>query len=191
MDIFNYKISEESTSDPIALRQSIVSAIAGKQTAQRQLYDQWAPVLYGLFRRYIKEEANAQDILSETFVTIFRKLHKYSFEGSFEGWLRTIAVRAVTDYFRKNQKHIDAARTDPEAENPAIENHIISKISYKELLQCIHELPEPQRIVFNLFVFEEYAHKEIASLLNITETTSRWYVTSARRRLREKINSMF
>lgn len=64
----------------------------------------------------------------------------------------------------------------------------VENISYKELLVLIQTLPDPQRAVFNLFVFEDYSHKEIAVMLNIKENNSRWHLNDARRRLKEKID---
>jgi len=145
-------------------------------------------MIYGVIRRYVRDEHLAQDMLSEAFIRIFSRLQQYAFEGAFEGWMRRIAVHTITDHFRKHQKHIDAGRNDPEDVHTAVDSSAISQLAYKQLLQFVQELPDTQRAVFNLFVFEDYAHKDIASLIGITENNSRWHLNDARRRLKEKIS---
>ena len=120
-------------------------------------------------------------------VKILTKLDQYSFQGVFEGWIRRIVVNTVTDYLRKNIK--DAKSNKEVQEDDAfINSESVEKISHKELLNVIQTIPDAQRVVFNLYVFENYSHKEIATLLNLTESNSRWYLNDARRRLKEKLN---
>ena len=164
------------------------AAAKGERTAQKALYEQYAPLLFGIIRRYVSDQHHAEDILSEAFYRIITKLHQYSFEGSFEGWMRRIAVHTVTDYFRKHQKHLEAQRAEPEDYDTTVEMDAAAGLSYKELLAYVHALPDTQRTVFNLFVFEQYAHKEIGTLLGITEANSRWHLNDARRRLKETIS---
>ena len=164
------------------------AAAKGDRTAQRRLYEQYSPVIFGVIKRYVSDAHHAQDIMSEAFYRIFTKLQQYNFEGAFEGWMRRIAVHAITDYFRKHAKHLDAQRQEPgEDISGSYDASATSQLSYKELLGYVQSLPDTQRTVFNLFVFEEYPHKEIANLLGITENNSRWHLNDARRRLKEKI----
>jgi RNA polymerase sigma-70 factor (ECF subfamily) len=167
----------------------IAACLRNDRSAQRRLYETYAATIYGMIRRYTEDDALAQDIQSEAFCRIFSRLSQYRFEGAFEGWMRRITVHAVADYFRRNRP------TDMPL-NEALEDHVqtcgangLSGLSYKELLAMIHDLPATQRTVFNLFVFEQYAHKEIAALLGIAENNSRWHLNDARRRLKEKIAS--
>lgn len=164
------------------------AAAKGERAAQQKIYEQYSATLFGIIRRYVSDTHHAEDILSEACYRIFSKLHQYNFEGSFEGWMRRIAVHAITDYFRKHTKHIEAQRQEPDEEiSGSYDADAASALSYKELLGYVQELPDTQRAVFNLAVFEEYPHKEIATLLGITENNSRWHLNDARRRLKEKI----
>jgi RNA polymerase sigma-70 factor (ECF subfamily) len=165
----------------------VAACLRDERSAQRRLYDTYAPVIYGMIRRYTEDDNIAQDIQSEAFCRIFSRLGQYRFEGAIEGWMRRITVHAVADYFRRN-------RPADMPLNETIEDHVqyhsasgLSGLSYKELLAMIQELPATQRTVFNLFVFEQYPHKEIAALLGIAENNSRWHLNDARRRLKEKI----
>lgn len=162
---------------------------ANDRSAQRKLYEAYASFIFGIIRRFTEDDAVAQDIQSEAFYRIFKRLEQYRFEGAFEGWMRRIAVHAVADYFRKNRP--DNLQLNEAAEDIAVyhDTNGPAQLAYKELLSIIHSLPAMHRAVFNLFVFEQYPHKDIAALMGISEANSRWHLNDARRRLKEKINA--
>lgn len=164
----------------------IRDCIAGSRLAQKKLYDLYAPKAYGIIRRYVYDnELAAEEILNDSFYKVLTRIDQYSFQGSFDGWVRRIVVNTVTDYLRKaigKETHKEIQPEDAQAYGEPI-----GHLAHKELMQLIQTLPQGQRTVFNLFVIENYAHKEIASLLDMTENNSRWYLNDARRRLKEKI----
>jgi RNA polymerase sigma-70 factor (ECF subfamily) len=94
------------------------------------------------------------------------------------------------DFLRKKQRHDQYIKSNTEELEVPIPDTTIGKLSYKELLALVHTLPEAQRSVFNLFVFDDCSHKEIAALLDITENNSRWHLNDARRRLKIKIDAL-
>lgn len=161
--------------------------------AQKQLYDCFAAYLYAVVRRYVVEQADADHILNETFFKIFTHLDDYNASGSFEAWIRRIAVNTALDFIRSRKVYfqIDNGQDD---ETPKFEVIVqetsVSGLAYKELLAVVHTLPDAQRSVFNLFVFENCSHKEIARLLDISENNSRWYLNDARRRLKQKLDTL-
>lgn len=165
----------------------IRDCIAQDRRAQKKIYDTYAPFVYGVIRRYVSVSEHAQEILNDSFYRIFTRLDQYSFEGAFEGWLRRIAINQISDHFRKKTNKTEHA-VAVEDYHVSVDNDVIGKIGQRELIALIHELPEMQRAVFNLYVFDDYAHKEIASLLGITDNNSRWHLNDARRRLKEKIS---
>lgn len=193
-DIINIS-SQFITSEPSYTVQNELSilirdCIAESHSAQKKLYELYAPAAYGVIRRYLyNNEQLAQEILNDCFYKIFTKLDQYSFQGSFEGWIRRLVVNTVTDHLRKNIKD-DQAHKEVQPEDAYIDSDAVGKLSHKELLQIVDSIPETQRMVFNLFVFEDYSHKEIAALLKINESNSRWHLNDARKRLKEKINSV-
>lgn len=149
----------------------------------------YAPAAYGIIRRYMyNNDVAAGELLNDSFYKIFTKLEQYSFQGAFEGWMRRIIVNTVTDYLRKNIKNEQTFK-EVQPEDGYVDGGSLENLSYKELLQVVQTLPEAQLTVFNLFVFENYSHKEIGSLLNINENNSRWYLNDARKRLKEKIQN--
>lgn len=181
------KTAGKLSSPPNGLDALLAACINNDRIAQRKLYDTYASMVYGIIRRYTSDEATAQDIQSEAFYRIFKRLEQYRFEGAFEGWMRRIAVHAVADHFRKHKPE-NIPLTEATGDIPAYnDSGGISGLAYKELLALIHELPTTQRTVFNLFVFEQLSHKEIANLLGISENNSRWHLNDARRRLKERI----
>lgn len=167
----------------------IRECIANNRKAQKQFFDQYAPLLYGIIKRYTYNRVEADEILNDSFYKIFTSLHSYSFKGSFEGWMRRITVNCITDNFRKYVKKEPAYKVEIENTDMHVDSDAVQKLGYKELLQKVHELPDTQRAVFNLFVFEQFSHKEIAEHLGITEINSRWHLNDARKRLKEKITS--
>ncbi len=168
----------------------IKECIAQNRTAQKRLYDQYVPLIYGIIKRYVYNHGQADEILNDSFYKILTSLNSYSFKGSFEGWMRRIVINTITDNFRKYIKKEPAYKVDIDTTDIHVEGDITGRLGYKELLQLIHQLPDTQRAVFNLFVFEQLSHKEIAEQLGINENNSRWHLNDARKRLKEKITSM-
>ena len=185
-----FAASERNLSGHNELSLLIKDCIAESRGAQKRLYDLYAPAAYGVIKRYLySNEPLAQEILNDCFLKIFTKLDQYSFQGAFEGWIRRIVVNTVTDHLRKNIKD-DQTHKEVQPEDAFVSSESVEKISHKELLKVIDTLPEVHKLVFNLFIFENYSHKEISRLLNINETNSRWHLNDARKRLRDKINSI-
>ena len=169
------------------LAQLIAACVRKERPAQRQLYDAYAAFIFGIIRRYTNDNLAAQEIQSDAFYRILSRLDQYRFEGAFEGWMRRITVHAIAEYFRRQKPagiSLSEDMTDIAVHHDA---GGIGKMALQELLKMIHELPVMQRAVFNLFVFEQYPHKEIATLLGINENNSRWHLNDARRRLKDQI----
>ncbi|OSZ79187.1 hypothetical protein CAP35_13305 [Chitinophagaceae bacterium IBVUCB1] len=174
---------------PDELTQLVRDCIANNRAAQKKLYDHYAPFVYGVIRRYLFNTEGAEEVLNDTFYKVFTKMDQYGFKGSIEGWMRRIAINQVTDHLRRNGKFENEVHPDPDTHpiDARTDDNQIGKLSYKELLAVVHQLPDTHRMVFNLYVFEDMPHKEIATLLQLTEGNCRWYLNDARRRLKEKL----
>jgi RNA polymerase sigma factor (sigma-70 family) len=185
-----FATTERNVSGQSELSVLIKDCIAQSLSAQKKLYDLYAPAAYGVIKRYMyNNEPAAQELLNDCFYKIFMKLGQYSFQGAFEGWIRRIVVNTVTDHLRKNIKD-DQQHKEIKPEDVYVGSDSVEKLSHKELLKLIETLPDTQRLVFNLYVFENYSHKEIGTVLDINENNSRWHLNDARRRLKEKINNL-
>lgn len=171
------------------LQALVRDCIAGNRLAQKKMYDTYAPVVYGVIRRYLNNQSAAEEVLNDTFYRVFTKLSQYTFTGAIEGWMRRIAINLITDHLRKHTKFEQEVHPEQMVETGVDADAQIGKLAYKELLALIHQLPATQRMIFNLYVFEDLPHKDIAQLMQITENNCRWHLNDARRRLKEKINN--
>ncbi|WP_282777951.1 RNA polymerase sigma factor [Phaeodactylibacter xiamenensis] len=162
----------------------IQACVRRERWAQKVLYEEYYSRMMGVCLRYATDEEEALDILHEGFIKVFRHVSKYKPGTSLSAWIRRIMVNTAIDYFRKNSRRrtedmdeaYDISTNDPDA---------ISRCSEQEILEAIQELTPSYRAVFNLYVIEGYAHKEIAELLDITESTSRSNLVKARSKLKE------
>jgi len=171
----------------------IVNCLKGNRNAQHKLFKQFYGMLFKLCMRYAHSYEEAQDMLNEGFIKIFANLDKYENSGSFEGWLSKVMVNAAIDYQRKYMVKQEMVALNYDEEmigEQSVENEALSRISSKELISLIQQLPDQSRTVFNLYVFEEYSHADIANLLHIKEGTSHWHLNFARNKLKEAILKM-
>lgn len=157
----------------------------GDLKAQEELYRLFAPKLFGLSLKYSRNKQEAEDNLQEAFITIFKKIDQYKNKGSFEGWLKRITINTALQRYRKQSvfQIIDEEAIEQPEEVELREDGV----SLDYLLKIIQELPDQYRMVFNLYVLDDYSHKEIAELLNISVGTSKSNLSRARQQLKEKL----
>lgn len=160
---------------------------------QREFYYFYFPVLMRIAIRYAANKEDAELWVHDAFLKIFNSLEKYSNLGSFEGWVKKVTVRVCIDNLRKdhaqkNEVVMNTIYNEDLADSAGyIHNDMFEKIDAEGVLALLNTLPERQKTVFNLNVFEGYNHKEIATLLNITENNSYWLLHQARKNLKENI----
>ena len=152
--------------------------------AQEEVYKALSPKIFAVCLKYSRNYAEAQDNLQEGFILIFEKIEKYNFQGSFEGWCKRVVINYVLQQYR-NQNVFEIV-----SENIADETSLEveeENISLDFLTRIIQELPDRYRLVFNLYVMDGYAHKEIATMLDINIGTSKSNLARAKAILKEKI----
>ena len=154
--------------------------------AQGELYHRYSSILFSICLRYSPNYAEAEDSLQDAFITIFKKVEQFKDKGSFEGWMKRITVNTVLQKYRK-QRVFDIIREDQiEDENDLqVED---DAIPLDFLLKIIQELPDRYRLVFTLYVMDDYAHKEIGQMLGISDGTSKSNLARARMILKTKID---
>ncbi len=166
----------------------IEGCLLGNPVMQKNLYDKYAPKMYGICLRYAANTEDAKDILQDGFVKVFINLSKFKAAGSFEGWMRRIFVNtAIEHYRRKNQLY--AISENQEENIPNQDISALDELAAEDIIRLISELPNGYRTVFNLFAVEGYSHKEIATMMNITEGTSKSQYARAKAWLQEKIGN--
>lgn len=168
----------------------VKECVSGSAKAQQQLFDAFAPKMLAVAMRYIRGKERAEDVLQDGFIKVFKNIHNFKLDGSLEGWVRRIMVNTALDQLRKDKKH----QTDLELDDVSFElkqrNHTEAQLQADYLMTIVQALPDGYRTVFNLFAIEGYSHKEIAEMLDITESTSKSQYSRARSVLRETLEKL-
>lgn len=156
----------------------------GDKYAFKQIFDTYSRKLLAIACRYTVDKSEAEDVLQDTFIKVFKTIHNYQSRGSFEGWLRRIVVTTSLNYYKskksKMNEHYSSEVEFIHDESFSIDAHLNSE----DLLKIIHQLPDGYRMVFNLNVIEGYTHKEIAEQLGISEGTSKSQLAKAKKVLK-------
>lgn len=152
--------------------------------AQEWLYREYSGKLFTLCLKYSESYEQAKDNLQDSFLKIFENISQYSGKGSFEGWITRITINTALKKITKPGVFLSIEEDYPEEITLEIDDEIISG---DFLIEIIQELPDRYRHVFNLYSMDGYSHKEIASLLNISEGTSKSNLSRARAKLKERI----
>lgn len=154
------------------------------RVAQEKLYTYFYAEMFRTCQRYTEQPHDALTILNDAFLKVFRNIATYKKElGNFKPWLKTIMINTAIDHTRKEKTYIRLAHIDQIEEQGDDDFHLSYNWKQEEILQHFKLLPPVTRVVINLFAFDGYSHKDIAKELNISESTSRWHLAEARKRL--------
>ncbi len=163
--------------------------------AQAMLYKAYFGKMLSVCQRYAKDEDEAKDILQEGFIKVFGNIDNFKGDGSLEGWVRRIMVNTAITYFNKQKKmFFDAVDNntpdvyDTQDEDSLTEDYLL-QMTYEDILAFVRQLSPAYQTVFNLYVIENYSHKEIASMLGINEGTSKSNLAKARLKLQKLLNT--
>jgi len=157
--------------------------------AQRQVYELMAPKLYRTCKRYLKKEEEIEEALADAFYTIFTKLDQLKELAAFEAWSRKITVNHCLATIKKKTNfnlYLDDVKL---LSQPFTDE--VTELEEEDLLNLLNQLPEGCKTIFNLFVIEGYAHKEIATMLNISEGTSKSQLNASKTKLKELVNNLY
>ena len=155
---------------------------------QKRVYDQYAPIMFAVCRRYLNTREDAEEALVSGFYKVFAHIDSFSQAGSFEGWMRRIMVNEALMLLRKARPMVfpgDDVTLVDESDNFSIE----ADISAREILALLEELPNGYRAVFNLYVLEGYKHQEIADILGISINTSKSQLILAKRKMQQLLKA--
>lgn len=170
------------------LQELIQGCARNERGAQEKLYHLFYPRMMGVVRRYIDHTEQAEEVLNNGFLRAFQKIDQYTFQGSFEGWLRKIVFHAVSDYVKQNSRYNEKIMLVEK--DQYVEKDHADRMYYNELLEMVQSLPVATRSVFNMYVMEGLSHKEIGKVLGISEGTSKWHLSEGRRILKDKIEKL-
>lgn len=168
----------------------IRGCIRGDSRMQKAFYYQFFPIVMRICIRYAPNRQDAEQWVHDGFLKVFQNLDKYEAKGSFEGWMSRVVSRVCLDNIRQANKLVfepekNTITTDrfDFAEHISVDNEALSRYSADEVLRLLNHLPEKQKLVLNLFVYEDYSHKEIAQMTGITENYSCWLLHQAKKTL--------
>ncbi len=158
----------------------IIDCLKNIRAAQKQLYNQYAELMLGVCYRYTKSLADAEDVLQEGFIRVFKKVHQYKYEGELGAWIRRVMVTTALNYLKRNARYQNDLACDKLEMHPVSDDNPESVLDTKELSSLIQQLPTGYQTIFNLHAIEGYSHVEIGELLGIADGTSRSQYARAR-----------
>ncbi|BAO56651.1 RNA polymerase sigma factor [Nonlabens marinus] len=171
-----------------SLSQIIIGCRKQKLGDQEKLYHTYKKDLYNLALKYSRNTEDAEDILHDAFIVIFKTIRKYKETGSFEGWMKRIVIfKAIDRYKLGKSKH---QITDQQAQVDEEEFDTGNLFTIDEILQVVQELPDQYRLVFNLYQMDGFSHKEIADSLGITVGTSKSNLSRSKKILSQKLTDL-
>lgn len=154
-------------------------------SVQEALYNRFSPRMLGVCYRFARNREDAEDMMQEGFIKVFSQIHQFRGQGALEGWIRRIIVHTCINILKKNKKFSDSLDLFHASTLHLNENNIPSLLQAKQVVECIRLLPLGYRTVLNLYAIEGYSHREISSILDIEESTSRSQYTRAKSMLED------
>lgn len=177
-------------SDQDVVKEVVKACARGDAKYQKLLYKKMYSPMMAVCYRYAGRPEDAKDLFQEGFIKVFKKIDRFNFKGSLEGWIRRIMVNNAIDYYRKNKNKFAMSETLVKAEQipeESDEEMFFEDISSRDLLDCVQQLTPMYRAVFNLYVLDDYTHAEIAEELSISEGTSKSNLSKAKRNLKKMV----
>jgi len=169
-------------------RELVERCIKGERSAQYNLYRMYSKGMYSVCQRMLNNSMEAEDVLQESFMDVYKKLHTFKFESTPGAWIKRIVVNNCINRLRKNRLQIEEIE-----EGRHIPEEVIEKVdtSYEvsKIKKAISILPEGYRVVFSLYAMEGYDHQEIGQIMNISESTSKSQYSRAKKKIREIMSS--
>lgn len=165
--------------DPAKIKQ----CISGDRKAQKELYEMYKITLFVLCQRYLSDRDEAQDVLQDGFIKIFRDLYQFDeTKGQLIHWMKKVMINTCLEKIRKRKLSVHSI--DDNISNIGYESDILSDLSLYDITKWIQKLPLGYRTVFNLYAIEGYSHSDIGSQLGISESTSKTQYMKARNMLK-------
>ena len=176
--------------DP-AFLELIDACLRGHAPSEKALFTRFAQGTMAIARRFAADEPQALDYLQECWIVIFDKLRLFDPEkGSFQGWISKISVRVILQCLRKNKHKIQLLEFPAELPEAELEASDLQHIPPEKVLDAVRQLPEGYRTVFNLYVFDNWSHRDIAQSLGIAESASRSQLARAKQQLKSQLQQV-
>lgn len=165
----------------------VVRCRNGDMLAAKQLYEQYSKAMYNICLRMMNDVEDAEDMLQEAFYMVFKNLESYRGESTIGAWIKSIVVHKCINQLKKKKPVLLTVENVEYAEEEMVDEQTF-QYTVENIKQAINHLPDGYRIVLNLFLFENYSHKEIAKKLGISESTAKTQYMRAKQRVREMVS---
>ena len=163
--------------------------LAGDKITQKILYKKYVRAVYSNIIRIVGNKNDAEDLLQETFIKVFGKLHTFKGDSTLGAWIKRIAINVGLNHIRSTKNIFTTSLEDHEYRlEQGMEEKDFRSLNVRKIHDSIKELPDGCRVIFSLFMLEGYQHKEIAQILNISESTSKSQYQRARKLLQAKLS---
>lgn len=170
-------------------RELVENCIRGDRSAQYNLYRMYSKGMYSICLRMLNDSMEAEDVLQESFMDVYRKLHTFKYESTPGAWIKRIVVNNCINKLRKNRLQIEEIEEGryvaDVVEEKSDHNYEVNKIK-----KAMSSLPDGYRAIFSLYAMEGYDHKEIGQIMNISESTSKSQYSRAKKKIKEIITSL-
>ena len=173
------------------LKRLIAGCVARDRSCQKSIYLAYSPAMMSLCMRYAKSREEAEEVLQDGFLLVYKFIGQFKNSGSFEGWMRKIFINCALQRYRTPAQPVRIVSISEGSFYLTDLPQITNLLSEKEWIRLIQSLPPAYRMVFNLFVFEGLKHRQIATLLNISEGTSKSNLFDARAILKKYLVEEF
>ena len=163
---------------------------ANQRRAQEQLYRQFYRFAMTVALRYSRDEMDAADIISHAFVKVLKSIRSYdSGKGALQTWIKKIVINEALDHIKARERFSYNVELETVPE-PGIRNSVLEQMGADEIMKLIHKLPPATHAVFVLYAVEGYTHRQIAEKLKISEGTSKWHLSEARKSLQQQLSKI-
>ncbi len=162
---------------------------ANDRKAQLKLYRQYCDGMYSVAMRFLKNPDDAEDVLQESFIKAFQKLHQFRGDVTFGAWLKKIVIHKSLDFIRSRKEQFVELKENALHFVEDEDWTIADGIAVEEVKCAIEQLPDKYRFVVQLYLLEGYDHGEIAQILDIEKTTCRTRLLRGKGQLKESLKS--
>ena len=172
------------------IQEMLEGSLANKRKAQEMLFRSFYGFAMNVALRYSRDEMDAADIVSHAFVKVFKSLQSFdAAKGSLHAWIKRIVVNEGLDHFKSRARFSENLELETVPE-PQINNAVLEQMGADEIMELVKKLPPATHAVFVLYAVEGYNHREIAEKLRISEGTSKWHLSEARKTLQQQLQHM-
>ncbi len=170
-------------------RELVEGCVRNDRYCQEYLYRQYFDSMMRMCMRYTQDKDLAMEIVNTGFLRVFKKLHTFQFKGSLEGWIRKLVFHSLSDHFKKKERKVFFL--EMEDRDAPVSETALNKLYLEDILKLVDELPDATRDVFVLYAIDGYTHVEIGKMLGISEGTSKWHLSTARKKLKRLIGQFY